>query len=85
MENYNNYVNKECVRCKCGTPIAKRLDSRKLEMLKYHHGKSLKINLQYEGDECSITCEKCGHVIVFKTNKITLPMAYVVETAKLPL
>lgn len=73
-QNNNNHVE----RCDCGTPIVKRLSSRKLEFLKYHNGQPVKIITEYSGDKCDVRCEQCGRSITFMTNKIQLGLTYVV-------
>lgn len=76
---YNNYQNNNCVaRCDCGTPIVKRLNSRKLEFLKYHKGQSVKTVVKYSGNQCDVSCEKCGRSITFMTNEVRLGLTYVV-------
>lgn len=59
-------------KCECGTPIAKRVDINRFEVVKNQNGEKLKIAFQslplHEGDpvQTEITCGKCGigHILV---------------------
>ena len=70
------------IRCNCGVPIAKRIDSRKIEVLKYHLGQPLAVRLEYNGDKCTIICGKCGNRVELGTSKIALSMTYVIAEKK---
>ncbi len=78
IQNSNNRVG--C--CGCGTPIAKRLNSRKLEFLKYNKGRSVKLVAEYFGNKCVVHCKKCGRDITFLTNEIQLGLSYAVAPLK---
>lgn len=69
---------KSVIYCKCGTPIGKRLDSRKLETVRYHNGVSVKNTFSYSGDTLNMSCGKCDSVTTFMVNKITKPLSYVI-------
>jgi len=75
--DYQTHDNR-IARCDCGAPIARRMDSRKFELLKYHRGQSMKIIVEYAGDECRLGCNKCGRGAIFKTGNVQLGMTYVV-------
>lgn len=75
--------NKGVIRCDCGTPIVKRLDSRKLEFLKYSQGQPVKFTTDYSGDKCEVQCQKCSCRITFLTNKRELSLTYVIAPRKL--
>ena len=78
IQNSNNRVE----RCACGTPVVKRLNSRKLEFLKYSKGQSIKLSTEYFGNKCVVHCEKCGRDITFLTNEIQLGLSYAVAPLK---
>jgi len=78
IQNSNNQL----VHCDCGTPVAKRLNSRKLEFLKYNKGQSIKLSAEYSGNKCVVHCEKCGRDITFLTNEIQLGLSYAVAPLK---
>ncbi len=82
MSNQNN---NHVERCKCGAPIVKRLDSRKLEFVKYHKGQPMKIVTEYSGDKCDVHCQKCDQNITFSTSKIQLGMSYVITSLPNPV
>jgi hypothetical protein len=64
--------------CICGTPLVKRLDSRKLAIVRQHNGQRETIITEYSGDESIITCPKCGKKKIFRTGKKELGLTYVV-------
>lgn len=78
IQNSNNRVE----YCGCGTPVAKRLNSRKLEFLKYSKGQPIKLETEYFGNKCVVHCKKCGRDITFLTNEIQLGLSYAVAPLK---
>ncbi len=69
LQNYHN-KNSHVVRCNCGTPLAKRVASKKIELVKHHNGQQTKIIINYLGDQCSVCCERCGKSFSFITKEI---------------
>jgi len=62
--------------------MVKRLDSRKLEFLKFHKGEPVKFLMGYSGDKFDMHCEKCGRTITFMTSGIQLGMTYEIAPLK---
>jgi hypothetical protein len=79
-ENYQN--NNSVMRCACGTPLVKRLDSRKFEFAKFHNGKPVKFTVEHSGDKFDVHCKKCGRNITFATNSVQLGLSYVIALPK---
>lgn len=75
----NSTTNPDLIKCSCGVPLAKKVDDKKFELLKYYEGKTITISLKYSGNECDIICGNCGKKISFLTRKLELPMMYVVK------
>jgi hypothetical protein len=68
--------------CACGMPLVKRLDSRKLAMVRTHNGQRETLITEYSGDESSVTCPKCRKKKIFRTGKKELGLTYVVAPIK---
>jgi hypothetical protein len=59
--NFNFTFENELVRCKCGTPMLKKISGKKLEILKHHNGQTIKMTTEYTGDSVTVSCDKCGY------------------------
>lgn len=82
METKNQQNDNNVVRCDCGTPLVKRLNSRKFEFMKWHNGRSAKFTAEHSGNKFGVHCEKCGRNITFTTSKIRLGLSYAIAPLK---
>ena len=78
----NQHGKNQIERCDCGIPVVKRLNSRKLEFVKYSNGQPLKLTAEYSGDKSVVRCEKCGRNITFMTNEVKLGLNYAIASPK---
>ena len=77
---YGNEPHNHLEKCSCGTPVVRRVNSRKLQFRK-NQGRELKnVFVEYSGDSCKVTCNKCEETISFLTSKVELNLSY--ELAK---
>jgi hypothetical protein len=79
-------INKKLTYCDCGKSLGKRLNSRKLESVKYVKGEPTKTVISHTGDRLNIYCKKCNKNTSFMVNEAERGLSYAISRQyKLPL
>lgn len=54
------------IRCFCGLPLGRRKDRNTIVLMRFHAGKTIRIETEYQGGSYKISCPTCGFGAIFQ-------------------